>query len=1350
MKQQLHITLVRILLVFIISLMSFLALAIQFSTAKDQNICDSVTEISYSECRVLVSLYNSTNGANWADNTDWLRSDTPCSWYGVECEAGIVTSIMLGSNSLTGTIPLEIGNLPNLDRLRLQNNLALSGPLPNSLVNLTNLSVFRFDNTNLCIPPNPDIQTWLNDVDSRGSVETSDITCGQLGITGPSFSEINASDTFYASFISGTVSMPIMSGTFSLPITYTWQPEPTTGQGTNIATYTWTILGRQIITASIPYSFNIAPATHAITIASGATPPESISLTGLTAGVINKPYDFIAQVMPISTTKPITYMWQVTDHLPVTIPVNSASFRWQTAGEKRVTVIAFNRAGSVSSTHTIHVTSSPIPPKSVSIEGDKTGFMNTDYQFTARVNPITTTQPITYRWTATGPYVQTHVGTEYDTVIFNWSSEGIKTVAVVVDNGIGTTTEKFSITLEIESIPIISVTISGPEDNIGHVNTRYDFVAEIFPTNANTPINYEWSPEPMFGQGEAIVGYEWATTGEYVVSVLASNMSSSAEDMYIIDIESSIIPPTPVSGEDLQSVMINGPTIGKINTPYTFITQFLPVTATRPITLTWKPIPIDGNQIIVLPDEEQLQKLNQVTITVAYLWDRIGEKIITVTAQNIKNIVTGTHFIRIPDFTYLPIIRKIPDTPTPMPTDTVTETPTETPTFTTTPIPSGTPTITPLSPYQVGFFNGDFELFFTDENDQQIPVAWEQDSISDIPLIYDDRENDDSQAANNSYGYALLGGNLGEISSIWQDIKICSENATLYYWYGIRSDDICGFDFGGVVVNGHVVDRIPLCFRTDTVNNVEIYGLPEPPATSGIYGWRVDRKVPLGQYNGQVIKLEFRAETDETLNSGFFVDNAWFGGPNAKIQDNALICPTSMPTSQTSNTYQPNTSERLFGNPPTNLYKPMPKVHTTPSSKSLRLNQKDADLTLVVRGPTSGIRNTPYHFSVEVNSDEATIPITLSWSPVPDSGIASYIIDEETSSKFAKIIEDTYTWDTVGVKTIVVTAKNVDSTVIKTHQITIFGFHYLPIILKTKPPRIPTSTPIPTESATSTITPTQSPTRTATRYRTSTATQTRTPVPTATTSNIPIPDSNIINGGFENNLTFDIDFGYEYNIIYWRDKRKWPYEVFFNCQTDGPFINLAIPLDYRHKKLGEDDPPCPSIAWDENSEHGRAFAWMGGLFDEVIIIWLDNMEITSADAVIEYDVWVDSPNQCGLDRGGLVLYRDPSNYDDCDSNDDYKSCNIIDRFDICEPEQGHWQTRRIKGTDIFGKFLTETVTIEIRVETQPQQSNDDGIPISNISHAFIDNVKVKNIKFGLRRVGVSSFKPNLEQRLFTY
>ncbi len=92
---------------------------------------------------VLVALYNSTQGAGWYNNTNWLTTAPLSNWYGVTVLAGRVTQLSLAGNNLTGTIIIQLGSLTNLVWLDLSfNNLSGSLPLQlDSLVNLQSLSL---------------------------------------------------------------------------------------------------------------------------------------------------------------------------------------------------------------------------------------------------------------------------------------------------------------------------------------------------------------------------------------------------------------------------------------------------------------------------------------------------------------------------------------------------------------------------------------------------------------------------------------------------------------------------------------------------------------------------------------------------------------------------------------------------------------------------------------------------------------------------------------------------------------------------------------------------------------------------------------------------------------------------------------------------------------------------------------------------------------------------------------------------------------------------------------------------------------------------------------------------------
>ena len=83
------------------------------------------------EREALIALYNSTDGANWSDSTNWMGAvDTECDWEGVTCSEGHVTRLNLDSNQLSGSISPELGNLSSLQTLSLQTNQLSGGILP--------------------------------------------------------------------------------------------------------------------------------------------------------------------------------------------------------------------------------------------------------------------------------------------------------------------------------------------------------------------------------------------------------------------------------------------------------------------------------------------------------------------------------------------------------------------------------------------------------------------------------------------------------------------------------------------------------------------------------------------------------------------------------------------------------------------------------------------------------------------------------------------------------------------------------------------------------------------------------------------------------------------------------------------------------------------------------------------------------------------------------------------------------------------------------------------------------------------------------------------------------------------
>jgi len=132
-----------------IAIFGVLGVFILFNGA-NQNLSAQVLQ---QDSLALVALYDSTDGANWTDNTNWLTRSVS-TWFGITVSDGRVTGVILRSNNLVGTIPAEIGNLTELTILDLYTN-QLSGSIPPEIGNLTKLTKLNLHRNQLTgsIPP---------------------------------------------------------------------------------------------------------------------------------------------------------------------------------------------------------------------------------------------------------------------------------------------------------------------------------------------------------------------------------------------------------------------------------------------------------------------------------------------------------------------------------------------------------------------------------------------------------------------------------------------------------------------------------------------------------------------------------------------------------------------------------------------------------------------------------------------------------------------------------------------------------------------------------------------------------------------------------------------------------------------------------------------------------------------------------------------------------------------------------------------------------------------------------------------------------------------------------------------
>jgi len=100
---------------------------------------NSVSKARLTQRYIMSLFYFSLNGGGWKSITSWLSSAAECDWEQVECgKNNRVTAIDLTGKNVSGSIPEEISNLIELEKLILYDN-KITSSIPSSIGKLKSL-----------------------------------------------------------------------------------------------------------------------------------------------------------------------------------------------------------------------------------------------------------------------------------------------------------------------------------------------------------------------------------------------------------------------------------------------------------------------------------------------------------------------------------------------------------------------------------------------------------------------------------------------------------------------------------------------------------------------------------------------------------------------------------------------------------------------------------------------------------------------------------------------------------------------------------------------------------------------------------------------------------------------------------------------------------------------------------------------------------------------------------------------------------------------------------------------------------------------------------------------------------
>jgi len=259
-------------------------------------------------------------------------------------------------------------------------------------------------------------------------------------------------------------------------------------------------------------------------------PPIATPITGTITDIADDIH-LIPQVTYLTTTEitntdgenkvPNVDQTAVVAQNPVAHQLNSTASKTTIIDEEASTQFTENRQTQITlypaatSSDLLTVTA----PVTITIFGPNVGFSNKFLHFTATVEPITTTIPLTYRWQTVTHGATQHTNTISDTMDFIWLPPGNHQISVTVSNLDGAVSDTFTTTILEEPITGLIASTNSPIS----IGSPMQFTATIL---SGSNISYTWGFGDLSTGFGANTSHTYAAPGTYSVTLRAENTVS--------------------------------------------------------------------------------------------------------------------------------------------------------------------------------------------------------------------------------------------------------------------------------------------------------------------------------------------------------------------------------------------------------------------------------------------------------------------------------------------------------------------------------------------------------------------------------------------------------------------------------------------------------------------------------------------------------------------------------------------------------------------------------------------------------------------------------------------------------